>query len=417
MIKKLLRPFLLSVISLFTIAACSTSKQVSPKGSKPLTETIDQRFRHAAAQYKLMMEDLPEDRLPKTFVKASNYLETSGSDWWSSGFYPGTLWYLYEETKDTALLKEANRAMKLLEKQQTNQKSADLGAIIYNSFGTAMKIEPNIAYQKTLLASAKTLLKRYNPKVKAIRSWDTRQNDKEFVVVIDHLMNVELLFWATHATGDSVYYKAAINEAETVWNHLVRPDYSVCQIATFDTKTGKLKHQRNAQGYNDESTWARGQAWALYGFTVLYRETRNMEYLQRAQHIAEFILNHPNLPKDKIPYWDFSSPEIPNTYRDASAAAIMATALLELSGYSNEKAKNYFKVAENILETLASPAYTALLGANGGFVLMHGAGYIPVMAEVDVPLPYADYYYIQALKRYHAIIEGGQRVNAAFNYP
>lgn len=417
MIKRLIVNHLFLLFFLLVISACSTNRQAVTKGSKSLTETIDQRFKHAGTQYKLLMEDLPADKLPKTFVKANNYLETSGADWWTSGFYPGTLWSLYEETQDSALLKEAKRTLKLLSKQQTNEKLADLGAIMYNSFGTAMKIDPELSYQKALLASAKTLVKRYNSKVKAIRSWDTRQNDKEFVVVIDHLMNLELLFWATHATGDSSYYKVACNEAETIWNNHVRPDYSTCQIVTFDTKTGKVKHKRNAQGYNDESCWSRGQAWALYGFTTLYRETSNPLYLEYAEHIAAFILDNPNLPKDKIPYWDFNAPEIPNTYRDASAAAIMSAALLELSGYSAENGKSYFKAGETMLETLASPEYTALLGANGGFILMHGAGYIPVMAEVDVPLPYADYYYIQALKRYKVLTQSGPGVNSSFKFP
>ena len=411
----------LSIILLFLsiTIACSSKRQAAsgPKGNQTLTSTIEQRFKHAAEQYKLLMDDLHDDKLPKTFVKATNYLETSGPDWWTSGFYPGTLWYLYEETHDAALKAEAQRAMKLLTPQQKNQHSADLGMIMYNSFGTAMKIDPQIAYQKVLLASAKTLMKRYNPKVKAIRSWDTRKNDQEFVVVIDHIMNLELLFWATHATADSSFYRVAEQEGKTIWNNLVRPDYSTEQIVTFDTKTGQVKGKRNAQAYQDTTTWARGQAWALYGFTVLYRETKNKAYLQWAEQVAGFILNHPNLPKDKIPYWDFNAPDIPHTYRDASAGAIMAAALLELSGYSTSKGKQYFKTAETMLETLASPDYTALLAANGGFILMHGAGYIPVMAEVDVPLPYADYYYMQALKRYKAIISQSAIGNAAVRYP
>jgi unsaturated chondroitin disaccharide hydrolase len=414
---------LLYLSFLFAIIACNTPKQVAnihhntPKGNKSLTETIDQRFKHAATQYKLMMDELPDDKFPKTFVKNNNYFETSGPDWWTSGFYPGTLLYLYEETQDSTLQKEANRAMKILAKQQNNQKSADLGFIMYSSFGNAMKIEPTVSYHKTLLTSAKTLAKRYDKKVKAVRSWDTKQNDKEFIVVIDHLMNLELLFWATHATGDSSYYKMAVNHAETVLKNNLREDYSTCQIVNLDTKTGKLKQKRNAQGYSDTSTWARGEAWALYGLTVLYRETKNQKYLTLAKHVADYILNHPNLPKDKIPYWDFDSPEIPNTYRDASAGAIMASSLLELCGYTQENGKTYFKAAEKMLETLASPAYTSLLGANGGFILMHGAGYIPVMAEVDVPLPYADYYYIQALKRYKAIVTEAKSANASFVYP
>lgn len=395
---QILCPFLL-----FT--ACSTTQQVAPRASKSLVPTIDQRYRHASTQYKLMMDELPEDKLPKTFVKAHNYLETSGPDWWTSGYYPGTLLRLYEQTGDSLLLKEAQRTLTLLAKQQNNSKSPDLGFIIYNSFGRAMQTIPEVDYHKVLLASAKTLAKRYDPKVKAIRSWDTRQNDKEFILVIDHLMNLELLFWAFRATDDSSYYKIAVSHAETVLKNHFRPDYSIYQIVHLDTKTGKLKQRRNAQAYGDESTWSRGEAWALYGFTMLYRETGDISYLAQATHIADFILDHPNLPKDMIPYWDFDTPEIPNTYRDASAGAISAAALLELCGYLEESmAKKYFKAGETMIETLASPEYTALLGTNGGFILMHGAGYIPVMAEVDVPLPYADYYYLEALTRYKAII-------------
>jgi len=405
----------ISLVLLFLcLCACGAKNQIAKEGTYALVETVDQRFRHAAEQYKLLKEELPDGRFPKTYNVKTNKVETSGPDWWVSGFYPGTLLYLFEETRDSVLWNEANRAMKILAKQQNNQKTADLGFILYSSFGNALKIAPDIHDQKVLLTAAKTLMKRYDPKMKAIRSWDTRHNDEDFVIVIDHLMNLPLLFWATAATGDSTYYKAAVNHAETVSKHFFRPDYSVYQVVTLDAKKGNVKEKRNAQAYNDTTTWSRGEAWALYGFTALYRETKSEKYLSKARHIADFILDHPNLPKDKVPYWDFNAPDIPHTYRDASAGAIIASALLELCGFGTEaEGKKYFRAAEQLLETLASPEYTALLAANGGFILKHGAGYIPVLAEVDVPLPYADYYYIEALKRFKMISGQGKSRNAS----
>jgi len=180
-----------------------------------------------------------------------------------------------------------------------------------------------------------------------------------------------------------------------------RPDYSTFHVVSYDTITGKVEARQTSQGFSDESAWSRGQSWGLYGYTMMYRETKLDRYLRQAKHIADFLINHPNLPEDKIPYWDYDAPGIPDATRDASAGAIMASALIELSGYVNAEAKEkYLKVAETQLRSLASPSYMAKLGENGNFILMHSAGSVPANSEVDVPLTYADYYFIEALMRY-----------------
>ena len=166
--------------------------------------------------------------------------------------------------------------------------------------------------------------------------------------------------------------------------------------AGHDPETGKVLHRHTAQGYAHESAWARGQAWALYGYTVCYRYTKNKAYLEQAEKIAAYLFSHPRMPEDLVPYWDFDAPNIPNEPRDASAAAIIASALYELNDYSKN---NYRKTADRIMESLSSPAYTAKPGENGNFILMHSVGSIPHGSEIDEPLVYADYYFLEAMER------------------
>jgi hypothetical protein len=387
------------LLSFFAVLALSCLAQKDFKRSKGLLQTIDKNFSDAAAQYKVMMKNLPPDRFPKTYNPTTDKLETSGSEWWCSGFYPGTLLYLYEETKDQTLYTETERILKVLEKEKNNKGTHDLGFMMYCSFGNANRIEPKPAYKEILLTSAKSLATRFNPKVGCIKSWDSKPSD--FLVIIDNMMNLELLFWATKETGDSSFYKIAVTHANTTIKNHFRSDLSSYHVLNYDPETGAVQQKRTAQGAADESAWARGQVWGLYGFTVTYRETKDKKYLDQANHIAQFILNHPNLPGDKIPYWDFSAPGIPNVLRDASAAAILSSALLELSQYANKKwTKRYFEAAEIILRNLSTEKYKAAPGTNGGFILKHGVGHMPNKTEVDVPLTYADYYFVESMKRY-----------------
>jgi len=377
----------------------NASGQQAPKPNPALLKTINAEFKDAGRQYHVLMKNLPPDQFPKTFYPVTGKFEACKSDWWVSGFYPGTLLYLYQQTKDQGLYNEAERILKVLEKEKNNKTTHDLGFMMYCSFGLANQIMPKPAYKDILLTSAKSLASRFNPTVGCIESWDSKVPD--FLVIIDNMMNLELLFWATRATGDSSYYKIAVTHANTTMKNHFRPDYSSYHVVDYNSQTGAVQKRRTDQGYADESAWARGQAWGLYGYTLMYRETRDKKYLDQANHIARFILDHTNLPKDKIPYWDFNAPGIPNALRDASAGAIIASALLELSKYNGKPAKQeYFTIAEQIIRRLSSVAYKAAPGTNGGFILMHGVGHMPKKSEIDVPLTYGDYYYIEALKRY-----------------
>jgi len=366
---------------------------------KNLNTTIAQNFNQADSQYRLMMKGVPDGRFPKTFEHDS--LETSGPGWWCSGFYPGNLLYIFEATKDSTLYYEALRKLNDLQPEQFNKTTHDLGFMMYCSFGNAYKIDSNEQYKSILINSAKSLASRFNPVVGCIKSWDSKPGD--FLVIIDNMMNLELLFWATRTTGDSSFYKIAVTHANTTMKNHFRPDYSSYHVVNYNPVTGAVQQKKTAQGAADSSAWARGQAWGLYGFTVMYRETKDKKYLDQANHIADFILNNPHLPKDKIPYWDFDAPNIPHALRDASAAAIISSALLELSKYNKAKSESYIKVATRIIRNLSSPEYKAAVGTNGGFVLKHSVGSLPGHSEVDVPLTYADYYFFEAIKRYKAL--------------
>jgi unsaturated chondroitin disaccharide hydrolase len=392
-----MKNFLITILFLFLSSVFTTCiAQKSKTSFKNLNAIITNNFKEADSQYKMMMKEVPAGRFPKTFEHDS--LETSGPGWWCSGFYPGSLLYIFEANKDSTLYYEALRKLNDLKQEQYNKTTHDLGFMMYCSFGNAYKLDSNQQYKSILINSAKSLASRFNPAVGCIKSWDSKPGD--FLVIIDNMMNLELLFWATRATGDSSFYKIAVTHANTTMKNHFRPDYSSYHVVNYNPITGAVQQKRTAQGAADSSAWARGQVWGLYGFTVMYRETKNQKYLDQANHIADFILNNPNLPADKIPYWDFDAPNIPNALRDASAAAIIASALLELSEYNKAKSQNYIKVASSIIQNLSSPEYLAPVGTNGGFVLKHSVGNLPGHSEVDVPLTYADYYFFEAMKRY-----------------
>lgn len=361
---------------------------------------VSEALERACIQYHYMMSELEgTDRFPKTYDKHMQRLLTSDSKWWCSGFYPGTLFYLYEATGDETLYEEGKRMLRLLEGEQYNKDTHDVGFMMYCSFGNAYRISSCLAYKQILVNSAHSLLTRFNPKVGCIKSHNRKPTD--FVVIIDNMMNLELLLWATQATGDSVFYKTAVKHADTTLKNHFRSDNSLYHGLNYNQENGSIQHYQAGQGYSEKSSWARGQAWGLYGYTMMYRFTKEKKYMEQAVKIADFILKHPNMPKDLVPYWDFNAPNIPNALRDVSAAAINCSALLELCQYVSQKlGRKYYKAAEKMLRTLASDAYTAPETTNGGFILEHGVGNIPSGTEVDMPLTYADYYYVEALYRY-----------------
>lgn len=394
-----LLPVIVCTLCLTSLSSGSFA-QVDFKPQKELLSAIKKNFKDADAQYQFLAKQIGPEEFPKTYHPNTNKQENSASDWWCSGFYPGTLLYLYEQDHNKPLLTEANRILGVLAKEQFNTHTHDLGFMMYCSFGNANRIEPKAEYKEILINSAKSLSTRFNPTVGCIKSWDSK-NPSDYLVIIDNMMNLELLFWATHETGDSSYYKIAVTHANTTMKNHFRPDYSSYHVINYDAQTGAVKEKKTAQGFANESAWARGQAWGLYGYTVMYRETKDKKYLDQAQRIAQFILTNPNLPADKIPYWDYNANNIPNAPKDASAAAVAASALLELCRYAdNGKGQEYFDAAQTMLKSLSSLTYKAAAGTNGGFILKHSVGHLPAGTEIDVPLTYADYYFVEAMKRY-----------------
>jgi len=389
----------ISVLLAYVLLITSSIIAQRPAVSRKVFKLFDKSLKESAQQYRFMMQRLEADRFPVSWKEKEDRLTTSGSEPWVGGFYPGGLLYLYEYTGDSILYHEALRKMKILEKEQYNKTTHDLGFMMYCSFGNADRLSPQSSYKEIILNSAASLASRFNEKVGCIRSWDS--DPGRFMVIIDNMVNLELLLAATQISGDSSYYKIAVTHANTTLRHHFRPDFSSYHLVIYDPHTGNVQKKQTVQGAFDESAWARGQAWGLYGYTLMYRGTKDVLYLKQAKGIADFLLNHPNLPKDKVPYWDFNAPKIPLEPRDASAGAIIASALIELSGYvDNKDGKRYLKVASEILKTLSSAEYRASIGTNGGFILKHGVGNFPRNADIDVPLIYADYYYIEALTRF-----------------
>ncbi|MFV0604816.1 MAG: glycoside hydrolase family 88 protein [Niabella sp.] len=377
---------------LLLAASCSTANKIS-------SNTIQGYEEFAANQYKILMKNTPDDKMPVNYDPTKKSFKAAGTDWWTSGFYPGSLWLIYKATKDPVIKAEAEKRLKLEESIKYFTANHDIGFMIFCSFGTAYTITNNPEYKDVILTAAETATKRYNANMKAIQSWN---KSAKFTapVIIDNMMNLEMLEWASQNGGSEKLAEIARNHANTTLKNHFRSDNSSYHVIDYNPETGAVIAKRTHQGYADESAWARGQAWGLYGYTMMYRFTKDNRYLDQAHKIATFILHHPNLPKDKIPYWDFNAPDIPTAKRDASAGAIIASALLELSQYTTGKLKKeYIKDATIMIQSL-STKYRSAPGANKGFILQNSVGHLPGNSEVDVSLTYADYYYLEALDRY-----------------
>jgi len=359
-------------------------------------------FAAAAKQTDVLIKHVDSARKIKPDLVSPRTVENGqfkmvGSKDWTSGFFPAELWYFYQYTKDKKWLELAKKYTEDIKPEQFNRGTHDLGFMIYCPFGNGFRLTGDPAYKAVIIQAAKSLSTRFNATVGVIKSWDHNGDKWKYPVIIDNMMNLELLFETTKLTDDSSFYKIAVTHANTTLKNHFRPDFSSYHVIDYDTLTGNVLQKVTAQGYANESAWARGQAWALYGYTMCYRETKNKAYLAQADGIAGFILNNKITPADGIPYWDYNDPKIPETSRDASAASITASALYELAKYSTN-GKKYKAAADKILNSL-STKYTGKIGANYGFILEHSTGHRPAKSEIDVPINYADYYYLEALLR------------------
>ncbi|QNL52387.1 glycoside hydrolase family 88 protein [Olivibacter sp. SDN3] len=369
-------------------------------GQQSMPLLIQENFDFARDQYKTLAKHIPADKMPQNYNPETGKIDARNIEWWCSGFYPGSLWLIYEQTKDPEIHQEALRALKVIEPNKTFTGNHDLGFMMYCSFGNAYRITGERAYKDVLFQSAKSLTTRYRPTIRAIQSWD-KNKYWECPVIIDNMMNLEMLNWVSDNGGDKKFKDLAIIHSNTTLKNHFRSDYSSYHVVDYHPENGTVNRKATWQGAANTSSWARGQGWALYGFTMMYRDTRDEKYLKQAEGIAKFILNHPNLPEDKIPYWDFDAPLIPFAVRDASAGALIASALLELGQYVKAEEKQwYVEHAEKMIRSLASNDYRSKPGENGGFLLTHSTGALPLNSEIDIPIIYADYYFLEALKRY-----------------
>jgi hypothetical protein len=340
-------------------------------------------------------------------IEYNGLLRLVPSSDWCSGFFPGNLWYIYELTGNKKWEKLANKFTLKIEPEKTNGATHDMGFKMLSSFGNGFRLSNNENYKKILIESAYTLTKRFNPNTGVILSWDHSRDKWVNPVIIDNMLNLELLFYAFHHTNDSIFYKIAVSHANTTMKNHFRKDFSCFHVVDYNPKNGEVLKKGTHQGLNDSSSWSRGQGWALYGYVMMYRETKDAKYLKFAENIASFILNHKNLPADKIPYFDFDAPAGKSTARDASAGSLIASALYEFSIYTTIKATYYRSMADKIIASL-NKSYLSDYKANKGFLLAHSTGSYPQNAEVDVPLVYADYYYLEALVRSKMLKEKGK---------
>ena len=372
--------------------------------AEPQKETMDQLinrvFTVAADQARLMSSSLAEDQTPKTFEEGE--FVTAPYEWWCSGFFPGVLWYVYEYNGDEQIKALAVKETAKVEPVKFITDHHDVGFMINCSYGHQYRLTGDEHALEVLRTAAQSLTGAFTEEVGCIKSWPFVKKGFSWVypVIIDNMMNLELLMFIGNMDNNEWLRHVAISHADVTMKNHFREDYTTCHLVDYVPGTGEVNKKITVQGLADSSAWARGQAWALYGYTMMYQQTGDKKYLHLAQNVGDMIEKH--LPEDGIPYWDFNDPKIPDTYRDASAGAVMASAYIALDAVA-DNGKDYLSIAEKQLRTLASDEYLAKPGEIGGFILKHSVGNLPEGAEIDVPLTYADYYFVEALMRYHNV--------------
>lgn len=375
---------------------------------------VSENADYAARQYKghlAVIDSVGHFVNPRTVLPDGSTWYVDVDDW-CSGFFPGSLWYLGELTGDSDWNKRAAAYTETLDTVQYLTWHHDVGFMIGSSYLNGYRLAGHEQYVPVVVNAARSLATRFRPGAGVIQSWNVDkgwQSERGWAcpVIIDNMMNLEILFEATRLTGDSTYYNVAVSHANTTLANHFRADNSCYHVVDYDPETGDVRKRQTAQGYADESSWARGQAWALYGYTICYRYTGDKHYLDHAVKVCDMIFSDPSMPDDLVPYWDYDAPGIPDEPRDASAAACTASALYELSTYLPDG--GYKELADKVMTSLASPAYRAAIGTNGHFLLMHSVGSIPHGHEIDVPINYADYYFLEALLRKRRL-ESGQSI-------
>ena len=374
---------------------------ISCAKEESMEDLIERVFDVAAENTLHMASELGPEDSPKTFEDGE--LVKTTYRWWCSGFFPGVLWQVYEYTGDEQFRALAEKETAKVEPIKHVTDHHDVGFMINCSYGHQYRLTGDAHALEVLRTAAQSLTGEFTEEVGCIKSWPFVKDGFSWVypVIIDNMMNLELLMSIGNMDNNEWLRRVAISHADVTMKNHFREDYTTCHLVDYIPGTGEVNKKITVQGLADSSAWARGQAWALYGYTMMYEQTGDKKYLHLAQNIGDMIEEY--LPEDGIPYWDFNDPKIPDTYRDASAAAVMASAYIALDAAA-DNGKSYLPIAEKQLRTLASEEYLAKPGEIGGFILKHSVGNLPENAEIDVPLPYADYYFLEALLRYRKAI-------------
>jgi len=380
-----MKKIILSLVLLVVLYSC-----------KSLSFSTDSSLKKSAKQYSILVDSAyAVNKVPRSLY------EDGTIDWvkhnmdWTEGFFPGCMWKLYEFTKDAKWKKDADYFQNLFIEAKDINTTHDLGFMFYCSFGEGYKLTKDEKYKQVVIDASDALISRFDPKVGCIKSWDFGKDRWTFPVIIDNMLNLEMLFEASILTGDEKYKNIAISHANTTLKNHFRKDYSTWHVVDYNPENGKVIKRTTHQGISDDSRWARGQGWALYGYTMCYRYTKDAKYLEQAKNVA--ILVKANLSDDFVPVWDYDVKDPKIMYKDASAAALYASAFIELYQYTNNK--EYLDLAKNILKSLSSDKYFSKYGKNSGFILEHSVGNFPKKGEIDVPINYADYYYLEAMLR------------------
>lgn len=377
--------FTLTIMGLFSFCSSEKTKVKSPK------KLLEQR-------YQTFLNYQPDSlAFPRSFYLEKNEVNKKPSKDWTSGFYAGNLWQIYEITGDEKYNILAQKWTAFIEKEKYNDKTHDMGFKVFCSFGQGLKHTDNQDYKDIIVKSSQTLSTRFNDTVGSIRSWDFNKKNWDFPVIIDNMMNLEMLFEATKISKDSTYHKIAVQHANTTLKNHFRENNSTWHVLDYNPTTGTVRMRVTHQGIADNSSWARGQGWAIYGYTMAYRYTKDKRYLAQAEATAKFYLEHKNLRKDGIPYWDFNDPDIPKAPRDVSAGALIASAMVEMYQYTNNQ--KYLEYSKKVVKTLMSEEYILEDDIKAPFILKHSTGNYPKNDEIDEPIVYADYYFLETLLR------------------
>lgn len=384
--------------NLFALAALLVAASSCTESMDSLTKRV---LATATSQVTLMDARLELGMSPRSINENGDPIDQNIT-WWCSGFFPGTCWYIYQMTGDEAVKSIAEKQTRILDSLIVLPTHHDIGFQINSSFGNAYRFTGDASYLPTVEAAAAKLAKRFNPVTGVTMSWEPSAR-WQYPVIIDNMMNLELLEYASGLFHCDSLNQIALTHARTTMKNHFRPDFTTYHVVDYNPADGSVNMRCTHQGYADESAWGRGQAWALYGYTMMASYTGEADMLDQAENVAAMLLGR--LPEDGIPYWDFDAPDVPDALRDASAGAVMASAFVTLSTLTGDvaKAKEYKAMAERQIRTLASPEYMAAPGENGDFILKHSVGSLPANSEVDVPLTYADYYFIEAICKYNQL--------------